>query len=154
MALNNKGGSFAYWTKTIKARDFDGVKYSELKYRYSPTNTGFNQFTGKGIMVSHVLKKGTIVATVILGAVEVGKGVIADVNDYNTKGETKGENTAVAAGSVAGGILGGLAGAESGATIGAAVGFWFGGVGVVPGALNWRDCWRSYRKLGWFRYWK
>ena len=130
-----KGGSFAIWNSTSTARAFDGIKYNELKFRYSLTNTGFNQYTGKGVKVAKVLKKGSIVATVVLGTIEVGQGVAQDYENYENTGYTNGKNTAVASASVAGGVAGAWAGAEAGAAIGAGVGAWFAGIGAVPGGI-------------------
>jgi len=74
------------------------------------------------------IAKGAILVNVVLGAYSINKANIAD-------GRTFGYNTQVATGQVAGGMAGSWAGAEAGAAAGAAIGVWFGGVGVVPGAI-------------------
>ncbi|MDQ0478271.1 RHS repeat domain-containing protein, partial [Chryseobacterium sp. MDT2-18] len=134
LTKNNKGGTVGVWTTPIKNRNFDGITYNKLNVRYYGNNWQGNQYV-KVSGVGKFLKNGSVVGSVVLGAIEVGDGVATDYNDYQTKGETNGRNTAVAAGSAAGGVVGGWAGAEAGATVGAAIGVWFGGAGAVPGAL-------------------
>ncbi|WP_141743554.1 RHS repeat-associated core domain-containing protein, partial [Weeksella sp. HMSC059D05] len=126
-----KGGSFAVWNGPT-GRSFDGIKTNELKFRYSPTNKGFNQYTGKGIKVAKVVKKGSIVATAVLGTIEVGQGVAQDYENYQNTGSTDGKNTAVATTKVVVGIgVGWAAGAATGALIGSSVPI----VGTVVGAI-------------------
>lgn len=38
------------------------------------------------------MKRGSIVGSAVLGAIEIGEGVSTDYNDYQTKGETNGKN--------------------------------------------------------------
>ncbi|OFM84651.1 hypothetical protein HMPREF2660_08140 [Weeksella sp. HMSC059D05] len=105
------GGSFAIWNGPTK-RSFDGIKINEIKYRYSPHNRGFNQYTGKGTKVSKVIQKGSLVTSVVLEVPEIVDGF----------GENTGEGikqTAGGIGSVVGGVIGGatlgvIVGAESG----------------------------------------
>lgn len=77
----NQGGSIAFWTTTASNRSFDGINYSRLNLRYYRNNWRGNGFTGPTRSVSKYLSKGSVVASVLLGAIEVGNGVADDVND-------------------------------------------------------------------------
>ncbi|WP_228442166.1 RHS repeat domain-containing protein [Chryseobacterium nematophagum] len=124
-----QGGSFRIFSN----RNVSLQGFSPL---YRADNFGARGLTrSRYYNVSKTLKKGSVIASVTLGALEVGNGIADDYNDYQTKGQTNGKNTAVATGSVAGGIAGAWAGAEAGASAGAIIGVWFGGVGAGPGAL-------------------
>lgn len=124
-----QGGSF----RIFNNRNVSLQGFSPL---YRADNFGARGLTrSRYYNVSKTLKKGSLIASVTLGAIEIGNGIANDYNDYQTKGETNIKNTALATGSVAGGVAGGWAGAEAGAAAGAVVGVWFGGIGAAPGAL-------------------
>lgn len=110
-----KGGSFALWNGPT-GRTFDGIRINEVKYRYSATNTGFNRYTGKGIKLSKVMTKGSLVGSIILQVPQVVEGF--------EKGTDEGiKQTGGGVGSVLGGMLGG---ATAGLIVGSETG---------PGAL-------------------
>ncbi len=112
--LGKRGGAFAIWNGST-GRSFDGIKINELKFRYSKTNKGFNQYTGKGIKLANVnkiIQKGSIVTSVIL---ETPK--IAD--SFEKGNEEVARQIAGSTGSIGGGILGGMI---AGAIIGSETG--------------------------------
>ncbi|UZT96602.1 DUF6443 domain-containing protein [Chryseobacterium fluminis] len=132
----NQGGSIGFWTSTLRNRQFDGVFYNRVNVRYYSSNwTGGGRARVRTMNVSKFLKKGSIVASVVLGAVEIGDGISQDYDDYQTKGETNGKNTAVASAKVAtGAAVGWAAGVATGAAYGAIMGSSFPVVGTILGA--------------------
>ena len=145
LSKNNKGGSVGIWTTPIKGRDFDGIKYNKLNVKYYKDGWKWSKSV-KTYGVGNYLKKGSIIGSAVLGAIEIGNGVADDYNDYETKGETYGKNTVKATATVVTSTaVGWAAGAATGAVIGSfipipgvgtVVGFIVGaGVGYVAGEL-------------------
>ncbi|HEY5405516.1 MAG TPA: RHS repeat-associated core domain-containing protein [Ginsengibacter sp.] len=105
---------------------------SEFSFKYY--SSGWSGGSRAGISTYEVagfgegLAKGSIVAGVVLGGINVYEGYEKDGGNYGT-------NAQLATGNAVGGIVGGWAGAETGAAIGASFGVWFGGAGAVPGAI-------------------
>ena len=127
----NQGGSIAFWTTPVRNRTFDGINYSRVNVRYYRNNWSGNGFTGPTSSISKYLSKGSVIASVTLGAIEVGNGIAEDYNDYQTKGETNGKNTAVSSAKV---VTGAAAGWAAGAATGALIGSSFPVVGTIVGA--------------------
>jgi len=125
-----QGGSIAFWT-TSGSRSFDGISYSRFNLRYYRNNWGGNGYTGATTSVAKYLGKGTLVAQIALGAIEVGNGAGKDYDDYNAKGVTYGRNTVVTAAKVTSGIMAGM---YAGAVIGSAIPIPI--IGTLAGALG------------------
>ncbi|QIY90535.1 hypothetical protein [Chryseobacterium gallinarum] len=130
----SQGGSIAFWTTPARSRSFDGINYSRFNLRYYRNNWRGNGYTGATRSVAKYLSKGAFVASVVLGAVEVGNGIADDLNDYQTKGMTNGRNTAVAAAKVTSSIVAGM---YAGAAIGTLIPIPIVGtiIGAAGGAL-------------------
>ncbi|MBS4040153.1 MAG: hypothetical protein KGZ81_06090, partial [Flavobacteriales bacterium] len=123
----NQGGSFR-----LTNGKYNGNNFSP-KY-YGSNWTGGSTAGIKTYNLSKVLKKGSIVTTVVLGTIEVGQGVSQDYQNYQNTGYTNGKNTAVATAKVGAGIaVGWAAGAATGAAIGTAIPIPV--VGTVVGAI-------------------
>ena len=95
-----------------------------LRSNYVRTTAKFGQYAKRAGWIGNAI-----------GVIEVGNGVVTDINDFNTNGITYGKNTAMATGSVIGGIGGTWAGIKAGAAIGGIIGTAFPVVGNAAGAL-------------------
>ena len=95
-----------------------------LRSNYVRTTAKFGQYAKRAGWIGNAI-----------GVIEVGNGVVTDINDFNTNGITYGKNTAMATGSVIGGIGGTWAGIKAGAAIGGVIGTAFPVVGNAAGAL-------------------
>jgi hypothetical protein len=126
--VKSKGGSFRLTN--------GGYNGNAISPKYYGSNWNGGSTAGiKTYNVSKVLRNGTIVTTVVLGAIEMGQGISQDYNNYQDNGYTNGKNTAVASGKVVGGGIGAWAGAKGGAAIGAAFGSVVPIVGTGVGAI-------------------
>jgi RHS repeat-associated protein len=122
----NKGGSF----RLTNNGSYNPGNIS-LKY-YGSNWTGGSRAGIKTFNISKVIKKGSIVTTVVLGVIEIGEGVNKDMNNYERTGFTNGKNSVKSTAQVSAGIAASI---YTGAAIGTAIGGPLGTVvGIVGGA--------------------